>query len=404
MRLERFAMERLQSLWEHRVAWNLAESGVHPLRVEELLDGDDDRLALMAQPLGYTETNGTQELRELIAAMYDAATASHVQVTNGGSEANLLTLTALVQPGDDVVVITPNYMQVPGLVRALGAVVRSWPLVPDDDEGRGRRRRWRPDMDALRTLVCERTRAIFICNPNNPTGARLTSDEIGEVCGIASRVGAWVISDEIYRGAELDGSDTPTMWGRYERAIVTSGLSKAYALPGLRIGWVVAPPAVIEELWSIHDYTTIAPGAMNDRMARIALAPARRELLLARTRGILRTNYPVLRKWIERRSPFLTHIPPEAGAIVLVRYGYPVNSTALIERIRDEQSVLIVPGDHFEMDGYLRFGFGCDPELLLGALDRVGEVLDSLAKASGAPVLAETPPGRRASADSRSDA
>ena len=375
MKFEPFAIERLQSIWEHRVAWNLGESGVHPLRVEELAESDADRLAVLRQPLSYTQTNGTPELRASIAAMYPNTSPEQVLVTNGGSEANCVTLLALVAPGDAIVVMTPNYMQVLGFARGLGAVVTPWPLVEDTAATPPR---WRPDLDALRALVSEQTRAIVLCNPNNPTGARLRAAELDEICAIAGRVGAWVISDEIYRGAELDGVDTPTVIGRYDRAIVTSGLSKAYALPGLRIGWVTGPPELVEELWGIRDYTTIAPGAINDCLARVALAPARRELLLARTRGILRTNYPVLRRWIERRSAALSHIPPEAGAITLVRYAYPTGSTALIERIRTEQSVLVVPGDHFGMDGYLRIGFGCDPELLVAALERVGDVLDAL--------------------------
>ena len=390
MKFEPFAMERLQSIWEHNVAWNLSESGVHPLRVEELLQSDDDRLALLRQDLCYTQTNGTIELRAAIAQLYGDATPAHVQVTNGGSEANLIALAALVQPGDDVVVMMPNYMQVPGLARALGGTVRSWRLEPDEDGADGPRPRWRADMDALRSLVTSRTRLIAICNPNNPTGARLTGEELDEICRIAEHVGAWVLSDEIYRGAELDGVETPSVWGRYERAIVTSGLSKAYALPGLRIGWVAGAPDFVEELWGIHDYTTIAPGALNDRLARIALSPAGRELLIARTRGILRTNYPVLKKWVERRASYLHHIAPEAGAITLVRYSLPINSTELIDRIRTEQSVLVVPGDHFEMDGYLRIGFGCDPELLVGALQRVGEVIDAAAQQSGPGSARET--------------
>ena len=88
---------------------------------------------------------------------------------------------------------------------------------------------------------------------------------------------------EIYRGAELDAEESPGIWGRTDRAIVTCGLSKAYGLPGLRIGWVAAPPPVAEQLWAVHDYTTIAPGALNDCLARIALSPKGRERLLART-------------------------------------------------------------------------------------------------------------------------
>jgi aspartate/methionine/tyrosine aminotransferase len=190
-----------------------------------------------------------------------------------------------------------------------------------------------------------------------------------------------VIADEIYRGAELDAVESPTMWGRAERVIVTSGLSKAYGLPGLRIGWVVAPPEVAQELWGIHDYTSIAPAAASDLLARMALAPHRRQRLIARTRGIVRTNYPVVRRWIEKRAPLLSHIAPEAGAIVFVRYQHPINSTVLVERLRDERSVLVVPGDHFGMDGYLRIGFGSDPVHLSASLERIGETLDAVVRA-----------------------
>jgi aspartate/methionine/tyrosine aminotransferase len=370
VKLEPFALERMQSTWENRVAWNLADSGVHPLRLEELAITAEDRAALFGQELGYTQTNGTPELRLAIAGMYPGAGGEHVNVTNGGSEANLIAVWHLVERGDEVVMMMPNYMQMRGIARAFGAAVRPWTLIEKDS-------RWRADLDALEALVTPATRLILICNPNNPTGARLDADELDGICRIAGRVGAWVISDEIYRGAELDSVDTPTVWGRYDRAIVTSGLSKAFGLPGLRIGWVVAPPPLIEELWGVHDYTTIGPGALNDRLARVALA--RREFVIARTRGIVSANYPVVKKWIEKRAPALTHIAPEAGAIAFVRYRQPINSTSLVERLRDEHSVLLVPGDHFDMDGYLRIGFGNHPAYLTSALELVGDVLDRIA-------------------------
>jgi aspartate/methionine/tyrosine aminotransferase len=370
MKLDTFAMERLQSTWENRVELNVSESGVHPLRLEELVDDEESRAALLRQGLGYTQTNGTIELRMAIASMYPGASADHVEVTNGGSEANCLVLMHVVEPGDEVVVMTPNYMQVLGLARGLGATVRKWPLVAGT--------RWTADLDALDHLVTSRTTLIAICNPNNPTGARLTAADLDTIGGIADRAGAWVLSDEIYRGAELDGLETATMWGRAERVIVTSGLSKAYGLPGLRIGWVAGPSATVEALWGVHDYTTIAPGALSDLLARLALAPERRARILSRTRRIVRANYPILRNWIAARSPLLSHIAPEAGAIALVGYRHAINSTRLIERLRDESSVLVVPGDHFEMDGYLRIGFGTDAGHLSASLDRIGAVLDTL--------------------------
>ena len=375
MKLETFEMERMQSTWENRVAWNVSESGVHPLRVEEVADTDADRAALLGLHLGYSQTNGTPELRAAIAAMYPGATPEHIEVTNGGSEANCIAMMHLIEPGDRVVVMTPNYLQMRGLARGLGAIVEHWPLIEDADAPTPR---WRPDLDRLARLTASGARVIVICNPNNPTGARLTADELETICNIASRAGAWIVSDEIYRGAEIDNMETPTIWGRYDRVLVTSSLSKAYGLPGLRIGWVVGPPATVESLWAVHDYTTIGPAAASDMLARITLTQPRRARVIARTRGIIRTNYPIVRKWIDRRAPFLSHIPPQAGAIVYVKYRHPINSTDLITRLRDEKSVLVVPGDHFEMDGYLRIGVGSDPAHLEGSLERIGEMLDSI--------------------------
>jgi len=379
VKLEQFAMERMQSTWENRVEFNLSESGVHPLTSRQLL-GDAALDAVLDQPLVYTQSNGTPELRARIAALYPGATPDHVQVTNGGSEANYVSVWRLVEAGDEVAMLVPNYMQTWGLVRAFGGTVREWPLVEDRAANR-----WRPDLDRLARVVSDRTRAIIICTPNNPTGARLTSDELDAIAAIADRHGCWIISDEVYRGAEVSASDTPSMWGRAERVIVTSGLSKAYGLPGLRIGWIVGPPDLVASTWSYHDYMTISPGALSDRLARVALSPEKRPALLERTRGILRANLPAIESWLRDRHPAFAWLPPEAGAIVYVRYNYRINSTALVTRLRDEQSVLIVPGDHFGMDGYLRLGYGERPDYLREALDRVHALLSTLPLAHADP-------------------
>ena len=267
MRLEPFAMERMQSTYENQVEFNLSESGVHPLRLGELVDDPASRDALLAEGLRYTQSNGTVPLRTAIAALYAGATPHHIQVTNGGSEANYITTWNLVEPGDEVVMMVPNYMQTWGLTRAFGATVKEWPLVNSGS-------RWGIDTDALAHIISPRTRLIIICNPNNPTGARIEADDLDRVAAIAARHGSWILSDEIYCGAERDGRETPTIWGRYDRAIVTSGLSKAYGLPGLRIGWAVGPPALVASLWSYHDYTTISPGATaSDMPNRTWLSP-----------------------------------------------------------------------------------------------------------------------------------
>lgn len=375
MRLEQFAMERMQSTWENRVEINLSESGVHPMRVDELCDTTDLQARLLEQELVYTQSNGTVELRRLVAAMYPGTTEDHVEVTNGGSEANYISVWNLVEPGDEVVMMVPNYMQTWGLARGFGANVKAWPLGEVREAGSPR---WRPDLDELGRLVSSKTKLILICNPNNPTGARLTAADLDEICRIAAKHGAWVLADEIYRGAELDGVETPSIWGRYERSIVTSGLSKAYGLPGLRVGWIVAPPDLVAKLWSYHDYTTISPGALSDHLARIALQPDRRAKILGRTRRIIGENYPIVHEWLTAYGDQFRHARPEAGAIVYVAYKYPINSTELILRLKDTHSVLIVPGDHFHMDGYFRLGFGSQTDYLREGLKRLNVLLESL--------------------------
>jgi aspartate/methionine/tyrosine aminotransferase len=373
MRVEPFALERMLSTYENQVEFNLSESGVHPLRLGELIHDAAAREALLDEGLRYTQTNGTPPLRQQIASMYLDATARHVLVTNGGSEANFVAVWNLLEPGDEVVMMVPNYMQMWGLAQAFGATVREWPLVNDGA-------RWRIDTGALERAVSPRTRLIIICNPNNPTGARFEAADLDRIAAVAARHGSWVLADEIYRGAELDGRETATMWGRHDRVIVTSGLSKAYGLPGLRIGWVVGPPALAASLWAYRDYTTIAPGALSDALARRALEPARRTAILARTRGILNQNFPIISKWLEGHSGLIGYAPPDAGAIVYARYHHAINSTELVTRLRLEKSVLIVPGDHFGMDGYLRFGFGDEPSYLRQGLDRVGQMLADIAE------------------------
>ena len=388
MKLEQFAMERMQSTYENLVEFNLSESGVRPLSARELVEDPAGLEGLLDQPLVYSQSNGTIDLRRAVAAMYPGAGIDHVEVTNGGSEANFITTFNLIEPGDEVVMLVPNYMQTWGLSRAFCGTFREWRLVEDRDAGR-----WRIDIDELKKLVSARTKMIVICNPNNPTGARLTAADLDAIAQIADRHGAWILSDEVYRGAEIDGVETASMWGRSERAIITSGLSKAYGLPGLRIGWIVGPPSLIASFWSYHDYVTIAPGALSDRLARVALQPERKARLFERTRAILRRNLPLIEAWLTAAGGF-QWIKPEAGAIIYVRYDHPINSTTLVNRLRVEKSVLTVPGDHFGMDGFLRLGFGEPPEYNRAGLDRLKELLSTLPVARVAPIAPVAPASR----------
>jgi hypothetical protein len=363
MRLPEFEMERMQSTWEHRVRYDLSESGVEPLTLREAMAAfpaglDDVRL-------GYADGRGREPTRAAVAALHPGASVDNVLITAGTSEANFLVMTTLVERGDDVVVVLPNYMQVHGLARGLGASVREVWL--HEDEG------WGLDLERLRLAVTPKTKLICVCTPNNPTGQILSSSELDAIVEIARRAGAWILSDEVYRGAELDGVESATAWGRYERTIVTGGLSKAYGLPGLRIGWIVAPREQAHSAWAQKDYTTIATATVSEVLAEAALG--RRAEMLARTRRILCERWPVLESWARAHGANLHWTAPRAGAICLFGYSYPVDSWPFVDRLIRERSAMIVPGSHFLTERHFRIGFGGPLAILRAGLAEIDAAL-----------------------------
>jgi len=371
MRIDLFQMERTQCLYENEVEFNLSESGVQPVAIGELVP-EGDRDAFHVLTLKYPHSDGSPGLREDIAQFYGGARRENVLVTNGGSEANFTVLWGLLGSGDRLAFMIPNYLQGWGLGRAFGGRTDTFRLVERRAGGAGPAR-WALDTESLERAVGRRTRAIMVTNPNNPAGSVLTEGEMDAVVRAARRANAWIVSDEVYRGAEVRGGTSPTFWGRYDKVIVTAGLSKAFGMPGLRIGWIVAPEKMARHLCRYHDYTTLTPTIVSDRLAAIAMRSERREELLERTRAIIRRNLPRLETWIRSHDDILDYVPPQAGAIALVKYDLPIASTALFDRLRTRHSVLITPGSHFGIGRYIRIGFGYDIELTLRALARVDE-------------------------------
>jgi len=363
-----FDMERMMSEWENVVEYNLSESGVHPITVRELVDDPALVEDLLTTGLNYPQANGIIELREHIAALYPGATPDNVLVTVGCAEANFITLQTLLAPGDEIAVMLPNYMQIWGAAQNFGVRVRTFHL--REDLG------WAPDLDELDGVVSENTKLIAVCNPDNPTGHILTAEEMEAIVAAADRVGAWLLADEVYNGAErLTDTQTPSFWGRYDKVLVVNSLSKAYGLPGLRIGWVVAPPDTVEEIWARHDYVTIGATMLSNKLAAIALSPQVRPRLIQRGRDYIRRGFPILDGWLESHEGTFSMVPPQAAAIAFVRYHLDINSTELVERLIHEKSVFIVPGDHFAMDHYLRISFGLPPDYLRAGLDRIHELI-----------------------------
>lgn len=362
MKIPQFEMERMQSTWENVVEMDMSESGVRPVSLRELAEMGLDVDSILDTPLGYSQSNGTIPLRESLAAVYPGATPDHIEVTNGTSEANYLLALALLRDGDEVAFQVPNYMQLWGAPKSLGAKVICFRLQIDRD--------WAPDWTEFERAVNPKTRLVYISNPNNPTGYVLSPADMRRIVARCEEVGAYLIADEVYQGAEIHAGRTPSFWGMSDRVIVTSGLSKAYGIPGVRIGWIVGPTDVVADCWTQHDYLTIGPNKISDMVARVAVA--NREKLYARTRAILRQNLPIMRDWVAGFAGFLTFREPIAGALCLMRYNSPTPSVELAERVRVNQSVLIVPGAHLGLEGFLRVWLGGKPEFLAEGLRRIG--------------------------------
>jgi len=325
---------------------------------------------LMDVRLGYSQSNGTDLLRERIAALYPGATADNVLVTTGSSESNFVNCWRMIERGDKVAVQVPNYLQTNGLARNFGADVREYRL--REETG------WEPDPQEVAAAIVPGTRLVVVTNPHNPTGHVLSDGARKTIVDCAAKAGAWILADEVYQGAEHNGKTTPSFWGSYDKLIIVNGLSKAYGLPGLRIGWIVTTPKLAEEAWTRHDYTTIGPSGVTDYLATLALDPAVRPKIIARTRKILNTNYPVLEAWLKGFNGAFKWRPPDAGAICFARHRATMPGNELVERVRKSQDVLLVPGDHFDLPGYIRFGFGNDTKELQAALHKVGQGLGPL--------------------------
>ncbi len=366
-----FEMERMMSKWENVVDYNLSESGVHPVTVREFVEDPAVIEQLLTTPLHYPQGNGIIELRERIAALHPGATPDNVLVTVGCAEANYITIQTMVAPGEEMVMMLPNYMQIWGAAKNMGIDVKTFHL--REDLG------WGPDLDELDHVVSDRTKLIAVCNPDNPTGYIMTEPEMEAVVAAADRVGAWLLADEVYSGAErVTDTETPSFWGRYDKVLAMNSLSKAYGLPGLRIGWVMGPADAVDEIAARHEYITIGATMLSNKLAALALSPEVRPRLIQRARDYIRKGFPILDSWLESHEGTFSMVPPQAAAIAYVRYHLDINSTELVQRLIDEKSVFIVPGDQFGMDHYLRMSFGLPREYLEAGLDRIRELIVDL--------------------------
>ncbi len=368
MKIEPFALERWLTAHELQVEYDIAESGIFPLTLRELLacepTHERERVLerLLDLRLGYSEATGTLELRSLLAETYADCGPENILVTTGAIEANFLLFNVLLSPGDHVVAPYPAYQQLYSVPRALDCDVSLWQVRPEHG--------FRLDLDELQRLVKPQTRVIVINSPHNPTGAVLSASDSQRVYDIAQSVGAHILSDEAYRWLAIPGGEelAPPMYNLGPAAISVGTLSKPFGLPGLRIGWMAAPAEVVEQCWAMRDYVSLSPGKLNDALAILALK--HRDKIIERNQAIIAANLSSACSWIDGQADILSWIPPRGGLLALLRYGLDIPSLDLADRLAEVYSVMLAPGSAFGLEHHLRIGIGQEPTVFAAALQR----------------------------------
>jgi aspartate/methionine/tyrosine aminotransferase len=315
----------------------------------------------------YNNTCGSEPLRVQVAEWYRVE-PENVLITSGTSEANLLVNLTLLEQGDEYFTEVPQYEQTTGIARMLGAKVKPFHLA--EEKG------WVPNIKELKEKVNRHTKMIFLDNPNNPTGAVMTQEDMQALCEIAERVGAYVHCDNALRGTEGDGKPAATP-EFYEKGIITGSISKLGATSP-RIGWIVAEKEIIESCWEMKDYTTLSHCGLGEIFAERLLT--NRARYIKRNQTIRQANIDTWNAWMKENPELVTCAQPAAGFTVFPRYKNRLGSSKFAEKLLKEEGVRVSPGDHFGVERHLRINIGAKGDTFAQGLERIGRFMRRVMK------------------------
>lgn len=373
MHIAPFGVEIWMNEFENACEFNLAETCVESITMAELLTlcgrGETSLSEVLPFKMTYGAIKGSDRLRDAIAALYEQQGRENVLVTHGAIGANSLVHQALISQGDKVISVVPTYQQHYSIPASIGADVHLLHLRPENN--------FLPDLEELRSMATPGTRLIAINNPNNPTGSLMDRAMLESIADIARNIDAWVLCDEVYRGTDQQGSGmTASMADVYEKGISTAGMSKAFSLAGLRLGWLAAPAEVIELVMIHRDYNTISVGMLDDHYAAMALEHS--DAILGRSRKITRDNLEILGDWVDG-EPLISWVRPQSGTTALLKYALDIPSRDFCIRLLDETGVMLLPGSVLDMEGWLRIGYANNTEVLKSGLRRLSGFVHRLA-------------------------
>lgn len=352
MNIKPFKLERYYTLYEHSAKYSLCNSDCEAMTIKELLSlekGAED--TFQNTWLGYTETKGDPKLLEDISAIYSNIRAEDITVCTGAQEPIFLVSHAILKSGDEVIVQSPCYQSLQSVPESIGCKVMNWNVRYQGDK---------PffDIDDLKKMVSNKTKAIYLNAPHNPTGFLFTKEEQQAIVELTRTNNIIILCDEVYR--ELEHSPEfaiPAFADTYENGVSIGVMSKSYGLPGLRIGWLATQNQMILEKFAIlKEYTTICNAAPSEFLAGVALR--NRKVILNRNLQIVLNNIICYDRFFEKYAELFSWYKPNAGPVAFVKMHFDNDDMTFAEQVLKRQGVLLLPGGIYDYPGYFRIGFG----------------------------------------------
>ena len=350
--------------------YDLTSTCIKPMSIKELLTlcPAETPFGVLEEKLTYGDIQGSVRLKKAIKNLYRNHEIENIIVTHGAIGANELVFKSVLEKEDDVIVFVPTYQQHYSLPKSLGANVKF--IMLHEENG------WLPNLREFENAMTRKTKLVCLANPNNPTGAVLSDEYLKRIVDICKVNNSWLLADEAYRGLNLNGNRySESIADLYEKGISTGSMSKAYSLPGLRVGWVVARKDLISEISKHREYNTISISMLDDYYSAIALE--NQEYILERNFEIIRAGYNVLKNWLNGEIYIKANLP-QGGTTAILRYRKDISSRKLCKDFQRQTGIALLPGFTMDIEGTVRLGYCQDSEMLKNCLKQFSKYLRTI--------------------------
>lgn len=349
MYLEKPLLEDWMRTFYFQTRYDLGSSGVKNFSINELMLLTELSHELISDiRFNDNETFGSIDLRQSIADRWGNGDYHTVMVGNGSNEVIFLLLTSLVSENDEIIILDPLYHTLGKLAGSLSHNIKVWALDPSDD--------FKPNLEKLEKLITPKTRAVIVNFPHNPIGVSLSRSELDQLIGMVAKVDAYLVWDAALQDLVFQGDPLPNPFLFYNKTIYIGTGSKCYGLAGLRLGWCIALPEVINRCENMKDYTSLYVSPLIDLIGTHCIKNM--DKLLAHIHPFIKNNFQTLLSWINSNKDKVSGVLPHGGVTAFVKFLKFKNSLEFCQNIAEKKKILLVPGECFGQPGFVRLGFG----------------------------------------------